>query len=147
MKPERALLTPDSLTPDSSAAGLFESSPVKMPEEKNPPPPPISVEKIKSIPKANGNGKHDRAAMERQLKLHEWAKNALLTYPGAQVLHGSPDDVVIRKCLEISSGHPGATEERAMTAALVAMAKAGKQPAKSWMWFPSVMPQFLEKTT
>lgn len=108
------------------------------------PPPELQ---LKNIPKANGNGKHDRAAMERQLKLHEWAKNALLTYPGAQVLHGSPDDVVIAKCLVIARGHPGFSEEQAMAAALVAMRKAGKEPAKSWMWFPSVMPQFLEKTT
>jgi hypothetical protein len=93
----------------------------------------------------NGKIPGNIAAIERELNLHETAKRMLLAYPGADALCGSPDDVVIGKCLQLCRGKP-VSEEEAMHAALVEMAKGRKSPASSWMWFPTVMAQYLGDT-
>lgn len=96
---------------------------------------------------SNGNGATARTEIERNLQLHEFAKNALLAYPGSGKLFGSPDDAVIGQCLNLCRGHPGHSEEQALGAALQQMAKARKTPNSSWMWFPRVLKQYLEKAT
>lgn len=100
--------------------------------------------KLSGSPPPKNGSKEGHAEIEREIQFHEYARQALVTYPGAQRLFGSPDDTVIGKCLDLCRGYP-VTEEEALKRALVKMAEHRKQPGTSWMWFPTVMKQYLER--
>jgi hypothetical protein len=55
-------------------------------------------------------------------------RETLMHYPGASGLAGKPDDTICRNCL--NAGTPDD-----ISAALVAMHKAGKRPSRTWAWF------------
>jgi hypothetical protein len=103
--------------------------------------PPPTVAEIQRAVKSIAGTKPDAPSvdMEKRLQEHEWMRDTLMSFPGANALHGKPDDVIINRCLEL-----GRNDTPAIRLALEAMGKAGKRPASSWAWFPTVLAHYLE---
>jgi hypothetical protein len=104
--------------------------------------PPPTVAEIQRAVQSVAGTKPDapRADMEKRLQEHEWMRDVLMSFPGANALHGKPDDVIVNRCLEL-----GRNDIPAIRLALEAMGKAGKRPASSWAWFPTVLAHYLKR--
>jgi len=96
---------------------------------------------LKAVPKPHRSPTAE-ADFERERELREFARVALETYPGAQVLFGPPDEVVIGKCLALCRNR-SLPENEVLAMALRSMAHAHKKPSSSWMWFPTVIEKYL----
>ncbi len=103
-------------------------------------PEPPTIEEIKQKLHEFANGKVRTADPQaaKNLETWEWVRAALTTYPDAHRLPGKPDDKILRSCLDM-----GNSDTNLLAGALTKMAKDGKRPATSWMWFPTVLKQYL----
>lgn len=121
-----------------------EPEPVPEPEPSAAPePPPPAAELKRGIralaTKTGSNGHVDRTDAEDRLKRWEWMRSTLMEYPEARDLPGKPDDKVVQSCLDL-----GDWDTHRIANALSLMHFSHKKPSTSWMWFPTVLRQYLE---